>query len=143
MAALPGNGNGHNGASNGIPIPRDPTRFALWAVTGFLALLGLFFTTINGVPWAPKDAIEHLKRDVARLDRTDDAALARVGSLELSLQGLQYENRQLREQVAWLEAEIERVRIYVYPQPSGRVPRPRSGIGPIPPNALGPPRTTP
>jgi hypothetical protein len=139
-------GNGKNGRpSNGLTdgIPRDPTRFFLWCLTGFLALLGLFFATLNGLPWPHKEAVTQLQRDIARLDKFDDAGAAQRTALELSLQSMQYEARVLKERVDWLEAEIERVKAYIYPLPSYRVPRPRppGAPEPSPPNVLGPPRT--
>lgn len=121
-------------------IPRDPTRFILWCLTGFLALVGLFFGVVNGLPWPHKEAVNQLQREVSRLDKLGDGAAANRTSVELSLQSMQYEARQLRERVDWLESEVEKIRAYVYPQPSYRVPRPRL-TEPVPPNALGPPQT--
>jgi hypothetical protein len=146
--ASPGNGTGGakgNGNGGGLSsgIPRDPARFALWAVTGFLALVGLFFATVNGVPWPHKESVTQLQREISRLDKLGDGASANRTALELSLQSMQYELRQLRERADWLEAEIEKVKTYVYPQPSGRAPRPKAPDAPppMPADALNGPRT--
>jgi hypothetical protein len=131
-----------NGVDGPLNIPRDPTRFAFWAISGFLALLGIFFSVVSGVPWPAKESVVQLQRDVQRMERSDDSIISSLRSLELSLQAIQYENRQLREQATWLEAEVDRVKTYVYPQPSGRVPRPKPDPPTaVPPTDLGPPKT--
>lgn len=137
-----GKGNGKpNGLAKGIP--NEPVRFVIWAILGFLSLLGVFFTTLNGLPWPHKAQVDQIGREITRLDRLGDSASNKAAALELSLQSMQYEARQLRERVDWLEAEIERIRAYVYPQPSYRVPRPRppGAPDPVEPKALGPPTT--
>ncbi len=100
--------------------PRDPLRIAAWAVSAFLATVGLFFGIYSGQPWPSKDIVTQLARDVVRLDRMDELVGAEARANALAVQALRYDLERLREHVGWLEAETERLKAYVYPQPSGR-----------------------
>lgn len=110
-----------------------PLKVAVWAVSAFLAVIGLLFGMYAGVPWPSKDVVAQMQRDVIRLDRADEESRIVRDRNTLAIQGLQYEVRQFRDQITWATAELESLRAYVYPQRTGRVlpppkptPSPRS-----------------
>ncbi len=104
----------------------DSLRIAAWAVGSLLGSIGLFFGLYSGQPWPSKDIVTQLGRDVVRLDLINKVTDGEARSHALAIQALRYELERLKEREAWLETEVERLKDYVYPQPSGRSRRPPS-----------------
>lgn len=92
---------------------RESFRIATWAVTGALVVIGLFFSLYSGVPWTSRESGERLRRDIERLERLDEMSMADRRRLEIEL-------RRIAQEGEWARAELERLKAYVYPQPSGR-----------------------